>query len=161
MFYQGPVINPGVEVNIAVGGRILVDTRRTVEDALAEVIDLYYKPRDPSVRKQLVDVFLHAEDAYFGQWDPKRFATKGRPMPGELHLTNLFGTSPGPASYLLDPLLDAAGRREYMKRLLAILQDLGKLEGRLDDGGRLARIQKSITVTLTVLESIRAAKNEA
>jgi hypothetical protein len=161
MFYQGPVINPGVEVNIAVGGRILTDLRRPVEDALAEVIALYYRPRNPDAQKTLIEVFLRAEEAYFGRWDPARFAAAGRSMPGELHLTDLFGTAPGPALYLLEPFLDADGRREYKKRLIAVLQDLAGLEGRCDDGGRLARIQKAITVTLTTLDTIRAAKKES
>jgi len=161
MFYQGPVINPGVEVNIAVGGRILSDTRRAAGDALTEVIELYYRPRNSASHKKLVDVFLRAEDAYFGQWDPKRFAAQGRSMPGELHLTDLFGTSPGPARFLLEPFLNAEGRREYKKLLIAILEDLAGLEGSFEDGGRLARIEKSITVMLTVLDSIRAAKQEA
>jgi hypothetical protein len=160
MFYQGPVINPGVEVNIAVGGRILTDTRRTVEDVLSEVLALYYRPRDPAAQRKLVDVYLRAEDAYFGRWDPARFAAAGRPMPGELHLTDLFGTAPGPATYLMEPFLDAGGRREYKERLIAVLRDLDDLEGRCDDRGRLARIQKAITVTLTLLDTIRAAKKE-
>jgi hypothetical protein len=86
----------------------------------------------------------------FGRWDSKRFAAVGRPMPGELHLTDLFGTSPGPALFLLEPFLNAEGRQAYKKRLVAILQDLANLEGSFDDGGRLTRIQKSITVMLIV-----------
>ncbi len=82
-------------------------------------------------------------------------------MPGELHLTDLFGTAPGPALYLMEPFLNADGRREYKNRLVALLQDLAGLEVRCDDGGRLARIQKAITVTLTVLDTIRAAKKES
>jgi hypothetical protein len=81
-------------------------------------------------------------------------------MPGELHLTDLFGTSPGPARYLLEPFLDAKGRREYSMQLASILQDLASLQGKCADGGRLERIQKAITVTLMNLESIRAARNE-
>ncbi len=113
MFYQGPVINPGVELNIAAAGRILADTRRPVEDVLAEVVTLYYRPRDADARKKLVDLFRRSEDAYFGRWDPARFAAAGRAMPGELLLTDLFGTEPGPARYLLEPFLDADGRRGY------------------------------------------------
>lgn len=161
MFYQGPVINPGVEANIAVGGRLLVDPNRSAEDALGEVIDLYYKPRTPADRAKLAQLFLDGEEAYFGQWDPARFTARGRSMPGELHLTNLFGTSPGPAAYLLEPFLDAAGRRAYMKGLITALERLAKLKGKFQDQGRLDRIERSITVTLTVLESIRAAKAEA
>jgi hypothetical protein len=161
MFYQGPVINPAVEANIAVGGRILSDTRRSAEDALSEVIALYYRPRDLAARKRLVDVFFRAEDAYFGRWDPARFAAAGRAMPGELHLTDLFGTAPGPATYLMEPYLNVDARRGYKERLIALLPDLAGLEARCDDGGRLTRIQKAITVTLTVLDSIRAAKKES
>ena len=58
-------------------------------------------------------------------------------MPGELHLTDLFGTAPGPALYLMEPFLNADGRREYKNRLVALLQDLAGLEARCDDGGRL------------------------
>jgi hypothetical protein len=151
MFYQGPVINPGVELNIAVGGRILGDTRRPVEEILAEVVSLYYRPRDADARKKLVALFLRAEDAYFGRWDPARFAAAGRAMPGELLLSDLFGTEPGPARYLLEPFLDAGGRREYREHLVAILRGLDGLKSRCDDGGRLARMEKAITVTLTML----------
>jgi hypothetical protein len=161
MFYQGPVINPGVEANIAIGGRILVDTRRQVDDVLREVVELYYQPRDPDAGAKLVQLFLHGEDAYFGQWDPARFTSKGLAMPGELHLSDLFGTAPGPATYLLDPFLDASGRREYKKGLIAILEELPTLKTRFRDQGRLDRIEKSITITLTVLDSIRAAKGES
>ena len=142
MFYQGPVINPGVELNIAVGGRMLVDPHRTVEDALEESIELYYQPRNAGARKDLVELFLQAEEAYFGQWDPQRFSAQGRSMPGELHLTDLFGTSPGPAHFLMEPYLNSDGRRNYKKRLLGILQNLASLEGQCADGGRLGRISE-------------------
>jgi hypothetical protein len=161
MFYQGPVINPGVELNIALGGRMLVDTQRAVEDALEESIELYYQPRNAGTRKRLVELFLHGEEAYFGQWDPQRFRAQGRSMPGELHLTDLFGTSPGPAHFLMEPFLNSEGRRDYKKRLLGILQDLAGLEGQCGDGGRLGRIEKSITITLMILDSIRAARKES
>lgn len=82
-------------------------------------------------------------------------------MPGELHLTDLFGTSPGPAHFLMEPFLTSDGRREYKKRLLDVLQKLAGLDGRCSDGGRLERIQKSITVTLMLLDSIRAARKES
>jgi hypothetical protein len=81
-------------------------------------------------------------------------------MPGELPLTDLFGTSPGPAHFLMEPYLNSEGRREYKKRLLEFLQDLAGLEGQCGDCGRLGRIQKSITITLMILDSIRAARKE-
>ncbi|MGC8644059.1 MAG: hypothetical protein ACP5XB_29720, partial [Isosphaeraceae bacterium] len=160
MFYQGPVINPAVELNIAVGGRMLTNPSRSVDDALGEVIDLYYKPANADARRKLVDLFLRAEDAYFGRWDSKRFADAGRSMPGELHLTDLFGTSPGPAHYLLEPFLDAAGRREYKKELLDILKDLASLQGNCNDAGRLKRIEQAITVMLMIVETLQAAGHQ-
>ena len=113
------------------------------------MIDLYYKPRMPPHGRKLADLFLHAEDAYFGQWDPKRFAAPGRTMPGELHLTDLFGTSPGPARYLLEPFLDARRPPRVQEAAPRHPPGPGKLEGKCDDGGRLERNQKAITVTLT------------
>lgn len=157
MFYQGPVINPGVELNIAAAGRILADPHRPIEDILGEVVMLYYKPRDAAARKTLVDLFLRAEEAYFGRWDPARFAAAGRAMPGELLLTDLFGTEPGPAKYLLEPFLDANARKEYHSQLVAILRDLEGLKPRCDDGGRLARIEKAITLTATTVATLRTA----
>ena len=53
MFYQGPVINPGVELNIALGGRMLVAPHRTVEDALEESLELYYQPRNAHCARSL------------------------------------------------------------------------------------------------------------
>jgi hypothetical protein len=52
-------------------------------------------------------------------------------------------------------------RHEDEIRLITVLQDLAGLDSRCDDGGRLARIQKAITVTLTTLDTIRAAKKES
>ena len=46
------------------------------------------------------------------------------------------------AHYLLEPFLDAAGRREYRKQLLAILPDLASLKGQCADGGRLVKIER-------------------
>jgi len=160
MFYQGPVVNPGIELNVAVGGRILSDTRRSVEEALAEAIDLYYKPKGPAALKALVDLMLRAEEAYFGQWDPKAFAAQGRPMPGELHLTDLFGSTPGPAHYLLEPFLSAEGRRAYKRQLVALLKDLERLDGQCADDGRLERIRKGMAFTLNLLDTVRCAKGE-
>jgi hypothetical protein len=42
--------------------------------------------------------------------------------PGEFELEQgLQGTSPVPATYLREPCLDASGRKEYRRRLRAIL----------------------------------------
>jgi len=169
MLYQGPMSNAGTEVNVAVAGRILADTRRSVEDALAEVIDLYYKPRSTAVQKRLVDIFQRAEEAYFGQWEPKAITAHYGPpgaavprqlvcgdshCPGEFKLDDLWGDSPGPALYLKPPHLSEAGRKAYAKGLISILKDLPEVEGKADDHGRIANIKRSIIVTLTMVNSI-------
>jgi hypothetical protein len=51
MFYQGPVRNPSTEINIAVGGRIMLDTEREVEDVLSEVVESLYRPRNTAARR--------------------------------------------------------------------------------------------------------------
>lgn len=157
MFYQGPVINPAVELNIAVGGRVLSNPKRGTDEIISEVVDLYYKPSTADARTRLASIFSRAEEAYFGQWDAQRFQAAGRTMPGELHLTNLFGTTPGPAAYLLEPFLDGKGRAEYAKQLAAILGDLESLHGTCQDDGRLRRIVKAVTATLMTVETIQAA----
>lgn len=163
MYYQGPVVNPGTEVNIAVGGRILADVTRDVEDALAEVLERLYRPRSPEALKLLVSIFQRAEDTYFDQWSAERFAKQwGTPAPGEFKLDqHLFGTLPGPATYLTEPSLDAAGRQAYQAGLLSILEDLPKLQGQCDDGGRLERIQKAAIITMNMLSTVKWCLKEA
>jgi len=162
MFYQGPMVNPAVEVNTAVGGRLLADPSRSPEDALAEVIALYYKPRDSAAQKKLVALFLRAEEAYFGQWDAKRFrAVHNSQPPGEFKLNDvLWGRSPDAALYLLEPYLDAEGRQAYKVGLKAILKDLAAIEGDFNDGGRIGRIRRGIIITLSLINTVRACKNE-
>jgi hypothetical protein len=162
MFYQGPVNNPSTEVNVAVGGRILSDTGRNPDDVLAEVIDLYYKPKDAETRKLLVDIFRRAEDGYFGQWKEEAFRKVwGIPTPGEFKLDQaLFGTAPGAATYLREPSLDAQGRKAYKKVLLSILADLPKLEGKCQDEGRLKKIKSGVIVTLNLISTIAYCQGE-
>jgi len=122
--------NPGVEVNVAVGGRMLANPLRDGAEVLDEVLDLYYKPANDDARKLLASIFLRGEEAYFGQWSNERFmADWGRPMPGEFHLSQLFGTEPGAAHFLMEGFLDAAGRKAYKAGLVSILEDLPKLCG--------------------------------
>lgn len=103
-----------------------------------------------------------AEDSYFGQWSEERFrAAWYIGTPGEFKLDQgLWGTSPGPATYLQEPCLDATGRKEYRRGLRAILAELPKLEGQCDDGGRLANIRRSVIVTLNLLNTICSCLGE-
>ena len=154
--------NPGTEANIAVGGQILSDTTRSIEDALAEVIEVYYKPKDADAHKKLVEIFLRAEDAYFGQWSDERFAEVNKSLPpGEFKLNDaLFGTSPGPATYLMEPYLDADARLAYKNGLVSILDDLPKIKNNFEDNGRLKRIKRGIMVTLNLINTIHTCKGE-
>jgi len=162
MYYQGPVNNPGTEANIAVGGRILSDTRRDPADVLAEVIDLYYKPSDAPTRQAIVDIFRRAEDGYFSEWKEEPFRkTRGTPIPGEFMLDHhLFGTFPGPATYLAEPYLDAKGRKAYRTVLTSILSDLPRLIGKCKDDGRLRKIQTACIITGNLLSTVAYAKGE-
>ncbi len=162
MFYQGPMINPAVEINTAVGGRILRDPSRSPEEALFDATRVYYKPRSPAAHQKVVDLFLRAEDAYFGQWNSKRFREIHKTAPpGEFKINDaLFGFSPDPSMYLLEPYLNAEGRQAYKKRLVGILRDLPGLASSVDDRGRLKRIERAISLTVSFINTIRACKNE-
>lgn len=46
--------NRGVRINTAVGGRLLVNTERGIEDAVGGVVDRYYQLRDAAVRHRVV-----------------------------------------------------------------------------------------------------------
>jgi hypothetical protein len=156
MYYQGPVTNPGQEVMLAVGGRILLNPSREADDILDEVLTLCYKPRNAEALKRLARVFRLAEDSYSSQWSGDSFGKLwGIPLPGELKLDQrLFGNSPGPATYLKEPCLDAKGRSEYRAGLASIFTELTRLQGQCDDHGRIASIQHGVTVTLNLLNTI-------
>lgn len=160
LYYQGPVANPGTEVVIAAGGRILSDATRKPEDILSDVIDVYYKPKTSAAQQKLVSIFLRAEDAYFDQWEgmQERFRAAFDVAPDwephEFPLDGLWGDSPGPAAYLQNPRLSAEGRQNYKKGLIAVLEDLQQIEDEFDDGGRLAKIKRGMIITLTLINSI-------
>lgn len=163
MFYQGPVSNPSTEANIAVGGRMLSDISRNPEDVLAQVIELYYKPRDAAAHRKLVEIFVRAEEGYFSQWKEELFKKVwGIFVPGEFKLDQrLFGTSPGPATLFVEPCLDAEGRLAYKKALVSILRDLPGLRGRFADNGRLDNIRRCLIITLNLINTIAYVKGES
>ena len=161
MYYQGPVKNPSTEVNIAAGGRLMTDIERNVEDVLAETLEHLYRPKSAEALRKLVKVYQKAESCYFDQWNEKRILEQLKvPRPGELHLTNLFGASPGPASYLMEPLLDSDGRLRYKQGLTEIYKDISEIEYGFDDQGRVRRIIQGIDETLADINNIAMSKDE-
>ena len=162
LYYQGPVTNAGQELMIALGGRVLAAPRRKLDGVLEEVLTTLYKPRDAEALGRLARVVELAEESYFGQWSEPLFRKVWQVgTPGEFKLDQgLWGTSPGPATFLKEPCLDAKGRREYRKGLRAVLAELPKLAGRCDDGGRLANIERSAIVTLNLLNTVCSCLGE-
>lgn len=65
MHYQGPVNNPGTEVNIACGGLIASDPSQDIKQVLSQVIGQLYQPRHPEVYQKHVRIFIETEQAYF------------------------------------------------------------------------------------------------
>ena len=154
MHYQGPVNNPGTEVNIACGGLMSSDTSQNIEDVVAQVIEDRYRPQSVSAHKKLTHIFLEGENAYFDQW------AKANPY-GEFKMDRLVGDSPGPAVYLTDPIfMDSAGRLAYKKALMSLLDDLQGIENGFNDSGRIKSLKRSMMITLTLLNTIMYAKGE-
>lgn len=147
-YYMGPALNPGVEVNIAFGGRKLSDVGRSNRDVLLEVIDRLYSPKEAAAGEALADVFQQAEDAFFASFDPL-LPLHGKPR-GEIHLTSLLGISPGPPHYLKETMTPA-GRAAYGRKMATLLLDLDRITDRIRDTARVRRIKACINGVLVDL----------
>jgi len=163
MYYQGPIKNPAVEVNIACGGKVMSDTTRDTSDVLTEVLEELYQPKSAHALKGLSTVFTLAEDSYFDQWKEEAFRKNwATAMSGEFYMDRLFGEVPGPAGYMLYPqYLDKEGRLAYKKGLVAALRELEKIRRDFHETERVDSIRRCLIVSLTILETILAAKGEA
>jgi len=169
LFYQGPVNNPGVEVNIAFGGRIMSDTSRGVDDVLAEVLDDLYKPKTPEALKKLISIFQLAEDAYLGNldYDTDGIHFKGRsayPGPGELHIGFGVGLASGASAvpvYLLEPQLTDKGRSLYAKGLETCLKNVYAIEDKCAERERLARLKDCLFHTFDDVAAVAYARETA
>ncbi len=144
-YYMGPSLNPGVEVNIAFGGRKLNEVQRDNRELLGEVLEGLYRPAGERAATALTTFFAEAEQAFFASFDP--LLPEGGKARGEIHLCPLFGKSPGPPIYLRD-CMTPKGRRAYSRRLQGLLKDLERLAPRLQSQGRAARIAACIRGTL-------------
>ena len=154
-YYMGPIRNPGVETNIAFGGRLLLNVTRSHEEVLGEVLETLYKPRRSAAKNGLVDAFRRAEEAYFGQWRMERIRETG-PV-GELHPIAFPPEHPqGLAVYLMDPYLDAASRMAYKRELSLIMRDISRIEDDIPDRGRIERIRACIRHTIDDIENVNS-----
>lgn len=167
-YYMGPTLNPGVEMNILAGGLQLSNAARDMDDILNEAIEILYKPVDSKTCRRLVGIFKRAEDAYFenriipsDMLGRSPFSENGElKMWRELGITHLFGTSPGPATYLSDygsdgkQMMNSKGRNAYKDELLALLDEIEAIEGGVKEIERLDRIRLCITNVLADIETI-------
>ena len=169
LYYQGPVTNPGVEVNIAFGGRIMSDPSRRVEDVLAEVLEGLYEPKTPAALAKLVETFQLAENGYFSNLDYDADgihlkALPGYPGPGELHIgfgIGLAGATSAVPVYLLEPNLVDKGRAAYAKALETCLKNVCDLEDKLAAAQRVQRLKNSIYTALDDVITIAYARETA
>jgi hypothetical protein len=162
MCYQGPTINPGVEVNIAVGGKLMMDASASNDDVVQQVLEAKFQPNSAKAMTKLCDVFSRCEAAYFAGWDEKRIAEHDKvPPPGELHLAPLFGDSPGGPTYLSEPFLDREGRKAYREALLAAYSTIESCDGQFNDDGRIARLKQCLIGAISDLDTLRLGKGES
>jgi hypothetical protein len=157
-YYMGPTLNPGVEVNIAFGGRLLCDVDRSCDDVLGEVLEEIYRPKQAGALSKLASIYRRAEDAFFANWTPQ---TPPGEEPNEIMTNPLFGTTPEPPFYLTENYtyphaMTRAGRAAYRRALCALLPDLRALDGACADQGRLQRIGICIGAVLADIEAIDA-----
>jgi hypothetical protein len=162
MFYQGPGANPGMELNMAFGGRIMTKMERSIEDVLGETLESLYRPKNAGTQRKLVAIFQLAENVYFDQWNKEKIheVTK-RPAPGNFHITNSFGASPGASEYLMEPFLDTMGRLKYKRGLIDAYKGISEIDRDFDDQGRIDRIKRSIGEALVDINNIAMCKGEA
>jgi len=139
-FYMGAAINPGVEMNILCGGKILNDPSREVYDVLCEAVGELYRPHGEETCRKLADIFITAEDAYY---DNVNFSE----ISNELILEPLFGRSPGPPVYLSergkmggDVWMTGEGRKAYGQAMESISTDIREIMEHIGDRERLDRI---------------------
>ena len=153
-YYLGRTNNPGVEMNVMCGGKILSDIDRPIYDIIYESVGELYDPQDAVAQKGLADIFVRAEAAYFDNLKPEIIKED---YAGELHLEPLFGTEPGYAMYLVgrtpEGRMDANGRQLYKAALAGICEEVKSLEDRVGENGRL-RLKQMAACINNVIKDI-------
>ncbi len=164
LLYQGPVINPGVEINSLAALHALTDVNRPADDILKEIVATKYQPKKPEAGEQLIAMLDSLETGFYSQWETaeQRFWDVWKIPPRREWKLNdaLFGTSPDPAMYLLEPYLTTEGRRNYKQAIVAALRTLDEIRYDFSDGERLERIRRCLIVTCHLLNTVMAAKGE-
>ncbi len=159
LYYQGPMDNPGVEVNSATAGRILRDVTRDPREILEEVVEEYYQPRSEQAREKLADIFLRVEEGYFGRWNPDVIkASHKLDVPGEFSGWGLFGEEPEIPGHLNEPFLDKEGRLKYKDELIGCLKDLEGIQADLFSRERTGRLMDALILTVQFLKTYIAFK---
>jgi hypothetical protein len=150
-FNLGPIVNPAVEVNVAFGGRKLMDVNQNNRQILLTIIEQLYKPQNQSACLSLANCFEQAEDAFFTGM-AEVYSPSGLPL-SEIHLTYLFGHEPKIPIYLTNGVvakdhewyltkpMTLKGRLTYMTKLRDILQQLEQIEPYIEEKNRLKRIK--------------------
>ncbi|MFO1514177.1 MAG: twin-arginine translocation signal domain-containing protein [Verrucomicrobiota bacterium] len=169
LYYQGPVTNPGSEVNIAFGGKMMSDVNRDVDEVLSEVLEDLYQPKSSASQKKLIQTFQLAEEAYFSNldYDADGVHLKGLqayPGPGELHIGFGIGLATGASAvpvYLLEPNLTDKGRAAYAKGLEACLKNICEIESQVAATERIQRLKSSIYHALDDVINIAYARETA
>ena len=72
----------------------------------------------------------------------------------------LFGKSPDPAMYLLEPYLTPEGRQRYKAALVKSLAILDEIRHDFEDNGRIERMRRCLIVSCHMLNTVMAAKGE-
>jgi hypothetical protein len=169
LVYQGPVTNPGVEVNIAFSGKLMCDVGRDAADVLGEVVDELYQPKNANSHKKLMETFQVAEDAYMQNLD---YAADGvhlkklpaYPGPGELHIGFGIGLAGGVSAvpvYLLEPNLTEKGRAAYAKGLERCLNNICECENDVAAVERMQRLKSSVYHALDDVIALAYARETA
>lgn len=156
-YYMAPVNNPGVEVTIAVTGRMLTDISRDPEFVLYEVIEKLYEPT-PAACHELTEAFIRAENAYFSTWDISALGHGKSPAnPGELFYTDTLG----PASkdtgpwYLYPAATIGETRAAYKKAMVKALDTIEKIRTDVARRAKIERLKVSIENTIADIEAVQ------
>jgi hypothetical protein len=174
--YMGPIINPGVELNIVCSGLFLSDVEKKHNDVLMESIDKLYRPHSTGAGKDLAELFMQSEDAFFSNWStdrnmeiPEMYSDgigtffkwskkhRNRTTPGELFLEPLFGTIPGFPVYL-SLHMGREGRMKYKKDLQHILDKLPHVQKNFDDSGRIGVVARCISNMIMDIDRVNGIK---